>query len=79
VLVRLHLEYCIQMCSPQYKRDTDLLEHIQRMATTVILEMEHLSYEDRPRELGLFSLERRKFPLSLWIFESGLSISKGDL
>ena len=26
----------------------------------MIRELEHLSYEDRPRDLGLFSLEKRK-------------------
>jgi len=30
VLVRPHLEYCIQMRRPQYRRDMDLLEHIRR-------------------------------------------------
>ena len=46
--------------SPHYRRDTDLLEHIQRRATEMIQGMEHLSYEDRLRELGLFSLEKRR-------------------
>ena len=59
-LARLHLEYCIQMWSPQYRRDTDLFEHIQKRATEMIQGMEHLSYEDRLRELGLFSLEKRR-------------------
>ena len=56
-LVRPHLEYCIQMWSPQYRRDMDLLECIQGRATKMIQGMEHLSYEDRLRELGLLSLE----------------------
>jgi len=33
VLVRPHLEYCIQMWSPLYRRDIDLLENIKRKAT----------------------------------------------
>ena len=58
VLVRPHLEYYIQMWSPQDRRDIDLLEHVQRRATKMIHEMKHLSYEDMLRELGLFSQEK---------------------
>ena len=60
VLVRPYLEYCNQMQRPQYRRDIDLLECIQRRATKMIERMEHLPCKAKLRELGLFSLEKRR-------------------
>ncbi|PKU44317.1 rna-directed dna polymerase from mobile element jockey-like [Limosa lapponica baueri] len=71
-LVRPHLEYCVQLWSPQHRKDMDLSERVQRRATKM---MEHPSYKDRLRELG-FQPGEEKAPGRP---HSSLPISEGSI
>ena len=59
-IVRPHLEYYIHAWDPYLRKDIDMLEKIQRIATKHIPGLRDVRYEERLKECGLTTLETRR-------------------
>ncbi|MCP3851727.1 MAG: hypothetical protein GY694_16045, partial [Gammaproteobacteria bacterium] len=75
-LVRPILEYGQPVWAPFLKRQTKLIENVQRRATKLISDIKHLPYEDRLADLQLPSLKYRRLRGDL--IQTFNIISKGN-
>ncbi len=74
--VRPHLEYANTVWKPYKVKDIDIIEKVQRRATKKLPGFKDLSYEERLRKLGLFTLAFRRLrgdPIEVYKIVSGLS------
>lgn len=58
--IRPHLEYAVQVWSPQGRVNINRIEKVQRRATKIIPSLKNLPYEERLRRLNIPKLEDRR-------------------
>jgi len=59
-LVRPKLEYCVQAWRPYLRKDSDLLEKVQKTATQLMIKDRNLSHTERLNRLNITTLETRR-------------------
>ncbi len=80
--MRSHLEYAMEANAPTLKADINQLEKVKRLTTRLVRGLRHVPYEERLRQLNLFSLERRRLRtdliLAFKIFKGGVDLNPPD-
>ncbi len=74
--MRPHLEYAMKANAPTLRADINQLEGVQRLATRLVRGLRQVPYEERLRQLTLFSLERRRLRADLIL---AFKIFKGEV
>ncbi|CAM5134524.1 unnamed protein product [Natator depressus] len=80
-ILQVPLYKALQFWSPVFKKDEFQLEQVQRRATRMIQGMENLFYERRLKELGLFSLTKRRLKgdmIALYKYIRGINTREGE-
>ncbi len=82
-LARPYLEYAIEANAPTARAEINQLEREQRLATRLVRGLRLVPYEERPRQLSLFSLEHRRLRANLIlvfkIFEVEVDLNPSEL
>jgi len=60
VLVRPCLAYCVQFWSPQFKKNMDRMERVQRTATKMLKDLEKLPCGERVKEVDLLCTQQKR-------------------
>ncbi|RMC14936.1 hypothetical protein DUI87_07113 [Hirundo rustica rustica] len=59
-LGKVHLKCCAQFWAPHFKKVIGVLRRVQQRATRLMKGLENKSHKEQLRELGLFSLQKRR-------------------
>ncbi len=64
-IVRPHLAYAMEPNFPNLRVGSNHLEKVQRLAIRLVRGLRHVPYEERLRQVNLFSLEHRRLRVHL--------------